>query len=205
MKLLTETPLLIGLAGTLNAGKDSFAHRLEEEHGFLHMSTSDMIRQMKRDEFGADNPESLLKRNDPFINELRSTRNPGFLIEEIHAKWLKEQEQYPGGFVASAMRAVGEAEEIQRIGGIIVFVDADPKTRYERSQLRQRDANETGVSFEQFMATEQSEIDVDPNDKSVQNLGAMREMADIVIMNDGNDIAAFQDEAVEKLTSFLAS
>lgn len=202
---LAIRPLFIGLAGTLNAGKDSFGDRLAEQHGFLHMSTSDMIREMKRREFGADSPDALLKRNDPYINKLRAERGPGFLIEAVRAEWEANKKQYPGGFVASAMRAIGEAEAIQDMEGIIVFVDADPKVRYKRSQTRKRDANEEGKSFEEFMASERSEIDVDPNDKSVQNLVAMRRMADIIIENNGNDIPAFQDAAVKQLDEFLST
>lgn len=203
MTTLSNEPLFIGLAGTLNAGKDSFGNRLADEHGFLHMSTSDMIREMKRREFGADSPDALLKRNDPYINKLRTERGPGFLIDAVHEEWLAHRDKYPGGMVASAMRAIGEAEAIQKIGGIIIFVDADPKVRYERSQLRMRDANESGKTFDEFMASERTEIDVDPNDKAVQNLTAMKEMADLVIENNGNDIPAFQDEAVNALKDFL--
>ncbi len=202
---LPKKPLFIGLAGTLNAGKDSFGERLAEQHGFLHMSTSDMIREMKRREFGADSPDALLKRNDPYINKLRAERGPGFLIDAVHDEWKANKDRYPGGFVASAMRAIGEAEAVQALGGMIVFVDADPQVRYERSQARNRDANEQGKTFDEFMATERSEIDVDPNDKAVQNLTAMKEMADLVILNNGNDIEAFKDDAEKALLDYLAN
>lgn len=189
---------IIGLAGTLNAGKDSLGELLAEKYGFLHISTSDMIRAMKKREFG-DGPGSLLTRNDPYINKLRTERGPGFLVDAVNEEWLANQDKYPGGFVASAIRAIGEAERIHELGGIIIFVDADPQVRYGRSQARQRDANEVGKSFDEFMATERSEMDVDPNDKSVQNLVAMKQMADVVIENNGDDIAAFKVQAAREL------
>lgn len=204
MRILTNKPLVIGLAGTLNAGKDSLGEVLSDDYGFLHRSTSDMIREMKRREFG-DTPQALLLRNDPYINKLRSERGPGFLVQAVYDDWQKEQEKYPGGCVASAIRAIGEAEKIRELGGIIIFVDADPQVRYERSQRRQRDANETGKTFDEFIATERSEIDVDPNDKSVQNLTAMKEMANIVIENNGDDIKAFQLAAIEQIKGQLES
>lgn len=203
MKRLSEKPLIIGLAGTLNAGKDSLGAVLSDEYGFLHMSTSDMIREMKKREFG-DSPQALLLRNDSYINKLRAERGPGFLVQEVYNNWQKSSDRYPGGCVASAIRAIGEAEKIHELGGIVIFVDADPQIRYQRSQRRQRDANETGKSFEEFMATERSEIDVDPNDKSVQNLTAMKQMADIVIENNGDNIEEFQAVAVEELREKLA-
>ncbi len=201
--MLSEKPIFIGLAGTLNAGKDSLGEILAAEYGFLHMSTSDMIRLMKKREFG-DTPEALLLRNDPYINNLRTTRGPGFLVQAVHDDWQENKEKYPGGFVASAIRAIGEAEKIKELGGVIVFVDADPTIRYERSQARGRDTNETGKTFEEFMATERSEIDVDPNDKSVQNLVAMKNMADIVIVNGHTTIEEFQEAAVKQLREFLS-
>jgi dephospho-CoA kinase len=204
MKKLSVKPVFFGLAGTLNAGKDSLGEVLATAYGFLHVSTSDMIRLMKREAFG-DTKEALLLRNDPYINKLRAERGPGFLVQAVHDKWSEEQSKYPGGYVASAIRAVGEAEKVHELGGLIIFVDADAKVRYERSQARGRDANEKGKSFEEFMATEQSEIDVDQNDKSVQNLKAMKDMADIVIENEYDSIAEFQEKAVEQLAEKLGS
>lgn len=200
--MLGKNPVYIGLAGTLNAGKDSLGEILESDYGFLHMSTSDMIRLIKKREFG-DTPQALLLRNDPYINNLRAEKGPGFLVQAVHDDWLSTKEKYPGGYVASAIRAIGEAEKIKELGGIIIFVDADPKVRYVRSQSRGRDANETGKTFEEFMATERSEIDVDPDDKNVQNLTAMKDMSDIVIINDQNSIEEFQKAALLKLKEFL--
>lgn len=194
--------MIIGLAGTLNAGKDSLANMLAERHGFLHMSTSDMLRELKRRKFG-DSPEALLRRNDPYANKLRNEKGPGFLVDAINEEWLANQRKYPGGFVASAIRAIGEAEKIHELGGIVIFVDANPKIRYARSQARQRDANEVGKSFDEFMATERSEIDVDPTDKAVQNLTAMKEMADIVITNNGDNIEEFKNKAEKILAKYL--
>lgn len=201
--MLRGKPIFIGLAGTLNAGKDSLGDVLANEHGFLHMSTSDMLRLIKKREFGADSPKALLLRNDPFVNNMRAEKGPGFLIDEIYNAWLKDKDKYPGGFVASGMRAIGEAEAIQALHGINIFVDADPQVRYRRSIARQRDTIDAGKTFEEFMAIERSEIDVDPNDKNRQNLGAMKEMADIIIDNNHQTIEEFQKSAVEQLKSFL--
>ena len=189
---------IYGLAGTINAGKDVVGNLLAEKYGFLHMSTSDMLREIKRREFG-DSPQALLLRNDPFVNNLRDTKGPGFLVDAVREEWLANKDKYPGGFVASAIRAIGEVERIHELGGKLIFVDADPKVRYERSQRRQRDANEAGKSFEEFIEIENREVDVDPNDKSVTNMPAMRHMADITIENSGNDIEAFKAQAIRAL------
>lgn len=194
--------MIFGLAGTLNAGKDSLGNWLQEQHGFLHVSTSDMIRKMKRDAFG-DGPESLLTRNDPFINNLRAERGPGFLIDAVYGEWLEVKETYPGGCIASGVRAIGEEERIHELGGKLIFVDADPMIRYERAMKRARDANEIGRTFEEFMATERSEIDVDHTDKNISNLGAMKAMADIVIENNAGSLDEFIAQAKIALKEYL--
>jgi len=194
--------MIFGLAGTLNAGKDSLGNWLEEQHGFLHVSTSDMIRKMKRDAYG-DGPESLLTRNDPFINNLRSERGPGFLIDAVYEDWLKVKDQYPGGCIASGVRAIGEEERIHELGGKLIFVDADPSIRYERAMKRARDANEIGRTFEEFMATERSEIDVEQTDKNISNLAAMKRTADIVIENNASSLEEFIAQAKITLKEYL--
>ena len=194
--------MIFGLAGTLNAGKDSLGNWLQEEHGFLHVSTSDMIRAMKRRQFG-DGPEGELGRNDPFIHRLRAEKGPGLLIDAVYDEWSARIAEFPRGCIASGIRAIGEAERVHELNGVIIFVDADPKIRYERSQQRLRDASEAGKTFEEFMATERSEFDVDPTDKSVQNLGAMKAMADIVIENNAGSLEEFIAQAKIALKEYL--
>ncbi len=181
--------MIIGLAGTLNAGKDSLGNLLSEKYGFLHISTSDMIREMKKSEFG-NGPEALLVRNDPYINKLRDERGPGFLVDSVYEEWQASKTKYPAGCIASAIRAIGEAEAVHKLGGKIIFVDANPNLRYQRSIARMRDSGDN-KTFDEFMASERSEIDVDPNDKSIQNLIAMKQSADVIIDNNYDNIEDF--------------
>lgn len=189
---------IYGLAGTLASGKDTVAEMLAERHGFLHVSTSDMLRAEKKRVFG-DSPEALLQRNDPYANKLRETKGPGVLVLLAKEDYDKNASKYPGGFVASGIRSIGEAEEIKKLGGEIIFVDADPKVRYARIAGRNRDSNDSAVSYEEFMAMEKSESDVDPTDKTIQNIPAMKERADILLENNGNDIEVFKNEADKTL------
>jgi dephospho-CoA kinase len=172
-------PIIIGIAGTLSSGKDTIAKYLEENKGFLHPSTSDMLRAEKKRVFG-DSPEALLVRNDPYANKLRIERGAGFLIEMAYAEFLSSNRP---GLVISGIRAIGEVEKLREIGGKFIFVDADPKKRYERAQSRARDIQDK-MSFDDFMAQEASESDgIDQTDKNVQNLPAMKRMADVVLYN----------------------
>lgn len=185
------------------SGKDTVGQTLADKHGFLHVSTSDMLRAAKKKAFG-DGPEALLTRNDPFANELRRTKGPGVLVELAIQEQKSRKNEFPGGVVASGIRSIGEAEAIHKAGGVIIFVDADSMVRYNRTISRKRDANEKQATYEDFMAMEQSERPDTNQDKTVQNLNAMKQMADIQILNNGNDMKAFMVE-VEKILSKIFS
>jgi dephospho-CoA kinase len=194
----SSKPRIIGVAGTLGSGKDTVGEVLAEEYGFFHASTSDMLRAAKKKKYG-DSPKALLLRADPFANELRATRGPGVLVELAYEEYMENIDKYPGGMVATAIRSIGEAEKIKELGGTMVFVDADPKIRYERTFARKRDTNDHSASYEDFLAMEKSESDVPAGDKTVQNLPAMKELADIQLENNGNDIEAFKEAAKKSL------
>jgi dephospho-CoA kinase len=188
---------ILGIAGSLNSGKDTVAQVLEE-HGFFHMSTSDMLRAKKKQAFG-DSPEALLKRNDPFAIQLRADKGAGVLVELIDEQYKKVADTYPAGFVASGLRSIGEAEKIKQLGGSLVFVDADIGVRYERSLTRARDAVEHGITLEDFVNMEKSESPDDDFDKTLQNLPALKKMADVHIRNNGNDLKVFKIEVERTL------
>lgn len=186
-------PLIVGISGTLSSGKDTLSAHLESERDFLHMSTSDMLRAEKKRVFG-DSPESLLKRADPFANKLREDRGAGVLVELAYEALLKSGKS---NIVISGIRTIGEVEMLHKLGGTLFFVDADDKVRYNRVASRGRDVQDN-MSFEGFLAQERSESEgIDPTDKTIQNLPAMRSMADYIIYNN-DDPKAFI-EAAEKI------
>jgi dephospho-CoA kinase len=197
---ISNKPLIIGLAGTLNAGKDILGDALAERDEFLHLSGSDIARQIKKEAFG-DTPEALLVRADPYINHLRQ-KNPGMLIEAAHNTWLARHEEYPHGLVVSGVRAIGEVEYIKNLGGVVVFVDASPRVRYQRSQTRLRDANDR-LSFEEFIESEKAEMPTQNSDKTIQDLVSVSNMADIIIDNTDDNIDQFIAKARKSLQKFL--
>lgn len=197
IKNIKKNIKIIGLAGTLASGKDTIGHFLADQYGYFHVSTSDMIRLEKKRVYG-DSPEALLVRGDPFANHLRQTRGPGILVDLVNEEYQRVKSEYPGGFVASGVRSIGEVESIHNLGGLVVFVDADTKTRYERSILRSRDSLDKQLSFDEFVASEGRELPENSNDKTIQNLPAVRKLADIYVENNGYTIEAF-DKHIESI------
>lgn len=183
-------PTIIGIAGTILSGKDSLSDYLVEQYGFMHASTGDMLRAEKKKIHG-DGKKGVLLRNDPFANNLRAERGAGVLVELAYEDFRKTNNT---GLVVSGIRTVGEVEKLHELGGKLLFIDSDPKIRYQRGHDRKRDHQDT-MTYEEFLAQEASEHEgMDQKDKSVINLPAVKKIADTVIYND-NDLEGFLNTA----------
>lgn len=185
---------LIGLAGTNGSGKDTVGHMLAERHGYLFVSVSDLLRQEARKRGQAVEREVLRA----ISAEWRRTYGLGVLVDKAIEYFNITSGEYVG-IVASPMRNTGEAQHLKDLGGTLIWTDADPQVRYKRIFSRQRTA-EDNKTFDQFVAEEQAEMIPPPgSDAAVLNFGAVKELADIRITNDGSDIEAFKDYAESKL------
>ena len=181
---------LYGIAGTNGAGKDSVGEMLAERHGFLMVSVSDLLREEAR------------KRNQPIEREVLRTISAewrrefglGVLVDRAVDLFNVSPATY-AGLVAIPMRNVGEAERIHELGGSLIWVDADQKTRYNRIFSRQR-SDEDKKTFEQFQAEEKDEMHRS-GDEATLDMAGVKKICDTFLVNDGNDIEAFKD-ATEK-------
>jgi hypothetical protein len=93
--------------------------------------------------------------------------------------------------VISSLRNPGEADELHRLGGRMVWIDADPKVRYQRVESRLR-GPEDHKSYERFLQEEQVEMHHHGNDDTALNMSAVKTKADIFITNDSNDLEEFK-------------
>lgn len=164
-------PKIIGLSGTFASGKDTLAQYFEENFGYKHISTGDIIREEATKRYNDTERETLRKIG----NELRAEFGAGVLVEKALANAT-------GPLVISGIRSIGEAKTLHEAGGKLVFIDAKPELRYERMKLRQRD-KESQISFEKFLASEQKENNQDITRDDVPNISALREIADTILDN----------------------
>lgn len=184
--------MIIGLAGTFASGKDTLANHLVTTRGFMHVSTSDMVRAVSEAEYGNIERPTLFKA----ANETREKRGAGIFADLALERFKEEQDKYTG-IVVSGVRSLGEAEAIKQAGGKLIFVDSPMEIRYERIKARQR-SNEENLTFEQFKKSEEDEELTVHDNPYVQDLTGVREMADILLFNQG-DIEAYLKEAEQKL------
>jgi dephospho-CoA kinase len=181
---------IIGIAGTLASGKDTVAHYLVKKYGFMHVSTGDIIRDEIR------NRGLEINRSEEFaVGTNMRTKNGPAILSKIAIERYENSIQKQVGVAISGIRNPAEGELILSKGGIVIFVDADPKTRFNRLQARGRIGAE--VSFRQFMENEEKELS--SNNPASQNINMMRVIATYVVKNDGTEEELFnQIDAIAK-------
>lgn len=179
---------IIGLAGTNGSGKDTVGHMLAENHRYLFISVTELLRKEAARRQLAPSRENLRAISAEWRREL----GLGVLIDKAVAEYEIVREQYAGVVIAS-LRNPGEADRIHELGGTMVWIDADQRTRYDRiranATVRGR-AEEDNKTFEEFQAEEAIEMQAG-EDEAALNMGAVKERCDIFPTND-NDLDAFR-------------
>jgi dephospho-CoA kinase len=181
---------IIGLAGTNGAGKGVVGHTLALKHNFLFVSVSDLLREECKKR-GLP-PE---RQNTRMISaEWRKQYGLGVLMDMAVNQYRQLEESYSGVAIDN-LRNPYEADRIHELGGIVVWVDADPKTRYERIQrnLQGRGRDDDLRTYEQFLKDEEAEMHPAPGgDETTLNMAGVKTKADILLINDDTNLEEFE-------------
>lgn len=178
---------IIGLSGTNGAGKDTVAELLAEEQGWLFADATTM--------FVAELTKRGLPTDRPHKSALSAEwrRELGMAVIVDKAVEMFKQGNYPG-VVVSSLRHPGEADRVHELGGQVIWVDADPQVRYQRIQTnaaaRGRHVEDV-KSFADFLADEVREM-TPVGDAATLNMAAVKQRADLKLLNNGADLAAFK-------------
>lgn len=189
---------IIGLSGTNGAGKDAVGHTLALKHNFLFVSVTDLLREeAKRREIAVE------RENLRMISaEWRRQYGLGVLIDRAYDLYQELEEKY-AGLAISSLRNPAEADRVHELGGVVVWVDASPQTRYERIQRNLAERGRGGEdikTFEQFVLEEEVEMHTPPGgDAASLNMGAVKQRSDILLLNDGTNLEEFQRFVDEQL------
>jgi dephospho-CoA kinase len=180
--------MIIGLSGVLAAGKDTVAEYLEQKKGFVHISLSNILREIITSRGMEINLVNLTKVGNSLIEEF----GQGHLVKEALKRVGKNE-----NVVISSIRQPGEIEELHKHNDFkMIFVDAKPEIRFQR--LTQRGRSGDSDTFEEFMAIEQKQLD---GKSGAMDLGKCKEMSDIIIENNGT-LEEFT-QAIEKAISSI--
>lgn len=177
--------MIIGITGTLGAGKGTIGEYLKEKHGFHYFSARDVWNEEITRRGLVSNRDTMTE----VANDLRAKHGSHYFAQGA----LDRAEKLGGNAVFESIRTLGEAEYLQSHGALLWAVDADIEKRYERIVAR---ASETDkVSFEKFQADEEREMT--STDINKQNLLGVRDMADHVFTNNGTPEELFAQVEAE--------
>lgn len=181
---------IFGISGTNGSGKDLLGQILAEHYGYMFVSVADLLRDEAKKRGLQPSRENLRT----ISAEWRRQKGLGVLVDEALGKFKSSDKQY-SGLVLGSLRNGGEATRLHELGGELIWVDADPKLRYERVIARARDA-ESKMTYEQFLLNEQAEMKSSGDDATL-DVAKLKDMADIKIENNFSSFEPLKQE-IEK-------
>jgi dCMP deaminase len=181
--------MIIGITGTLAAGKGTIVEYLESK-GFKHFSVRSYLTKEVEKRNLPLNRDSLVE----VANDLREKNSPSYIAEELY----REAKEVGGDVIIESIRTEGEIRALKSKGNFYLFaIDADAKTRYPRAI--QRGSATDSISFETFVQNEEREwTNTDP---TKGNLRRCIELSDFQFTNNGSLDELFDqiDEALKTL------
>lgn len=177
--------IIIGITGTIGAGKGTVVDYLVKEKGFKHYSVRGFLTKLIEKKGEAVNRDSMFE----MANSLRAKFGPSYLVTEIY----KEAQKSNKNCIIESLRTEGEINALRQKGKFyLLAVDAKPKLRYERVVRRGTETDK--VSYDKFLEDEKREMNsTDPNK---QNIKKCMQLADYVIQNNST-VESLNDKVSE--------
>lgn len=164
--------IIIGITGTLGAGKGTIVEYLVREKGFVHFSVRGFITDEIHRQGMPVNRDSMVT----VANKLRADNSPSYIIDQLY-----QQAMLTGkNCIIESIRTPGEVQSLREKGNFLLFaVDADPMLRYNRIVMRNSETDR--ITFETFIENEKREMQ--SNDPNKQNISKCIDQADFTFYN----------------------
>ena len=181
---------ILGITGTIGAGKGTIVEYLVNEKGYRHYSVRDYIKKEIISRGLPINRDSMVL----VANDLRSRNSPSFITDQLYYEAKNSGENA----IIESIRTPGEVFALKKKANFyLIAVDADPGIRYKR--IKKRGSETDKISFETFLKNEKREMNSD--DPNHQNLQRCIDMADVCFENNGTkeDLYTELDKYLNKL------
>ena len=167
--------IIIGITGTLGAGKGTVVEYLTERKGFHHYSVRAYRLEEIRRRGMPENRDSMVV----VANDLRRKHSPSFVTDQLYYEAVEKGENC----IIESIRTPGEITSLRAKGNFhLIAVDANPNIRYDRIVARRSETD--NISYQTFLDNETREMtSTDPNK---QNLQACIREADFLLANNGS-------------------
>jgi dephospho-CoA kinase len=187
---------ILGVGGTNGSGKDTLSQILADEYNYLFISVSDLLREELRRR-GLE----IKRENTRILSaEWRREFGLGVLIDKAVEQYNSQKDKY-AGIVMASLRNPGEVDRVHELNGKVIWLDAEPKLRYERIQANAHTRNRQGEdqkTYEEFLKEEDAEMR-SGGDETTLHMQAVKDKADIFIDNNQSDMDVFKKQIAEKL------
>lgn len=160
--------MILGITGTIGAGKGTLARYLTKHYGAIHISARSVIEEHLP-------PNPSRKQLVDMGNELRKKHGAHYM-----AKALIDRAKNNSLSVVESFRTLAGCDYLHTFGGILFAVDAPQEIRYKR--IVERKSSTDTVSFQQFQKDELREAA--QTDPTKQNILGCIEKADYIFTNE---------------------
>ncbi len=182
--------IVIGITGTLGAGKGTIVEILKKEYNFAHYSVrAYLIKEIERMGLEVNRDSMTMVAND-----IRAKYSPSYIVDELY----KEAVKNASNCIIESIRTPGEVYSLKAKSDFYLFaVDAKPQIRFDRIQLRKSSTD--NIDYDTFIANEMREMNT--SDPNKQNLSKCIQLADFKFNNDGdiNSLSKMVKEVITKI------
>jgi len=164
--------IIIGITGTIGAGKGTIVSYLVNTKGFRHYSVRVfLIKEIEKRDMPVNRDSMVV-----VANELRGKHSPAYIVEQLYNEAVRSGENC----IIESIRTPGEVNALRAKGNFyLLAVDANPESRYQR--IKGRNSETDQIDFNTFLENEKREMS--STDPAHQNIHKCIEMADFTLTN----------------------